>query len=246
MTLSRSISCEIEDAEIVRLDRLVQIGRFVSSFSHEINNCLQVIAGLTELAIDTDGVPPDVAAKLERILHQANRGSGSVRALLTFARERSATVEMSDLARLAEGVLTLRQYPLGRLRIATRFDRAEGQRFVVVGAQRELEQMVLALVLNAEQALAAEEHGPRQLSLACESDARHVSLRVTDNGSGIAPEVERVMFDPFVSGFRDEDLPGLGLAAAQAIALRYGGVIVAGPGPERGTTMTVRLPTARS
>src|SRR5215831_18959634 len=97
MIPSRSVSCDIDEAAIVRLDRLVQVGRFVSSFSHEINNCLQVIAGLAELAIDTEGVPPEVIAKLERILSQANRGSSSVQALLAFARERGTTISRTDL-----------------------------------------------------------------------------------------------------------------------------------------------------
>ena len=45
--------------------------------------------------------------------------------------------------------------------------------------------MILALVLNAERALAGQEQGPRQLSISCDGDDDHVWLRVTDNGAGL-------------------------------------------------------------
>jgi two-component system C4-dicarboxylate transport sensor histidine kinase DctB len=234
---------DIDESTLVRLDRLVQVGRFVSAFAHEINNCLQVIAGLAELAIDEPGLPSPVAGKLERVLAQANKGGGSVRGLLAFARERTSAVGRTDLADLAEGVLALREYPLGRLRAGVRLDRQPGRRSEVVGSPLELEQMILALVLNAERALAGVP-GKRQLTVACEGDDEQVRVHVTDNGAGIAPDVRAAMFEPFVTGFADEDYPGLGLAAARVIATRYGGEIGAADGPDGGTTISVRFPRA--
>ncbi len=243
MSTDVSRACEVSESALIRLDRLVQTGRFVSSFAHEINNCLQVIAGLAELAIDEPAMPAAVRSKLERIMGQAARGSGSVRALLAFARERTAAVETTDLASLAEGVLALRQYPLGRMRAEVQFERSADERCRVVGSPLQLEQLILALVLNAERALTTAD-GPKRLDVVCRVDDQRVRLEVSDNGRGIDAAVQPSMFEPFVSGGGDES-PGIGLAAARAIATLHGGEVTAEPRPDGGTTMVVTLPRAQ-
>src|SRR5262249_38953837 len=132
---------------------------------------------------------------------------------------------------------------LGRLRVEVRLDRQSGRRSDVVGSPLELEQMVLALVLNAEHALASVQ-GKRQLVIACDGDDESVRLHVSDNGAGIVASVQERMFEPCVTGAADEEYPGLGLTAARAIAKRYGGEISAAAEEGGGTRMSVRFPRA--
>jgi signal transduction histidine kinase len=235
------VPCEVDEAALVRLDHLLQVGRFMPTFAHEVNNCLHVISGLAELAQEADGLPPSVAHKLGRIIEQAGRASGSIRRVIAFARERGTAPVGLNLGAIVADAVALRHYPLSRLNADVRIDREPGQPLDVLGSPRELEQLVLALVLNAEQALFQIEP-PRRLTLALGADDHMVSLRVSDNGAGVPLSMQDTIFEPFTSGPAQEEASGLGLAAARLIAEGHGGHISIEDRAEGGATFLVRLP----
>lgn len=81
------------------------------------------------------------------------------------------------------------------------------------------------------------------------ADSGHVVLEIADDGTGIAPELLPRVFDAFTQGRQGLDRKqgglGLGLAIAQQLIVAHGGTIEArSPGPDRGTTIVVRLPRA--
>jgi signal transduction histidine kinase len=245
MSASRFVHCDVSEAALVRLDHLLQVGRFMATFAHEVNNCLHVISGMAELAQEAEGLPPSVAHKLTRIIEQSTRASGSIRHVIAFARERSTATVRIDFGALVEDAVALRRYPLSRLSVEVAVDRQQGSPFEVLGSPRELEQLVLALLLNAEQSL-AQVPTPRQLSivLAGDEDGHEdmVSLRVSDNGTGIDAVIRESMFQPFVSGLAQSEQAGLGLTVARLIVERHGGHIASEPASGGGATFLVRLP----
>jgi two-component system sensor histidine kinase HydH len=100
------------------------------------------------------------------------------------------------------------------------------------------EKVLLNLMLNAEDAMP--EGGT--LTLQARSDEEAVALEVIDTGCGMAPELARQAFRPFVTGKPGGN--GLGLATAQKIVAAHGGTIDVQSEPGRGTKFTIRLPVA--
>ncbi|MCL5996333.1 MAG: sensor histidine kinase, partial [Chloroflexi bacterium] len=79
-----------------------------------------------------------------------------------------------------------------------------------------------------------------------------VCLRVSDTGTGIAPEHLPFIFDRFYRadpsrqrGGDNDDSSGLGLAIAKAIVEAHGGSIGVDSTPECGTTFSICLPVVR-
>jgi two-component system sensor histidine kinase BaeS len=87
------------------------------------------------------------------------------------------------------------------------------------------------------------------VTVSCHRAGTWVEYAVLDTGEGIAPEHLPHIFDRFYRGDTARDRQhggsGIGLAIAKAFAEAHGGGIVAtSAGPERGSTFTVRLPSA--
>ncbi len=75
--------------------------------------------------------------------------------------------------------------------------------------------------------------------------AHHVELSVHDQGAGIAPDVRKRLFQPFVRGIAGNNTGrsvGLGLFITRAIVEAHGGTVTCQSEPGRGTTFTVLLP----
>jgi signal transduction histidine kinase len=99
-----------------------------------------------------------------------------------------------------------------------------------------LEQLFLNLLLNAAEAL---DRGGAA-SILIDPQESEISVRIRDNGSGMAPEVRARVFEPLFST-RAEGT-GLGLPIARRIAVAHGGEIRVESAPGSGTTVEVRLP----
>jgi signal transduction histidine kinase len=106
-----------------------------------------------------------------------------------------------------------------------------------------LQQIVLNLLSNAIKFTAA----GGQITLSAESDGGFVTLRVSDTGAGIAPDLLPHVFERFwqadTSPTRKHSGIGLGLTISRQLVELHGGTIeVASAGEDQGTTITVRLP----
>jgi CheY-like chemotaxis protein len=127
----------------------------------------------------------------------------------------------------------------------------------VLGNAQQLEQVILNLVLNARDAIAAE----GRITLASgrvEFDARslesrpwarpgeYLTLEVADTGEGMTPEVAGRVFDPFFTTKEPGRGTGLGLAVAYSILKGHGGHIEARSEPGRGSRFTVYLPLGQA
>ena len=100
--------------------------------------------------------------------------------------------------------------------------------------------MFNGLIANAIEAMPS--GGELDVEQRVTRDKRYVEIKITDTGPGIAPEQKQMVFQPFVTT-KSAGL-GLGLALAQRIVERHGGVIDLVRGKPRGTVAKIRLPVA--
>lgn len=228
-----------------RLERLdAHRTEVITTVVHELKNPLAAILGNLEMVRDDPTV-------IDRA-HQAIQASGErmlalVQDMLTLTRLREpATVEHVpvDLTAVVVAVVDQLAAQAGRAGVGVDLSGARpGVR--VTGDGEELEQLVLNLASNA---IKFSDAGDMvRLEVGTDPDGRAV-LRVTDEGIGISPEDREGLFTEFDRGTDPEARrrpgSGLGLAIAGRVAERHGGRIEVGSQPGRGSTFTVRLPSA--
>jgi two-component system, NtrC family, sensor kinase len=215
---------QLSDERLRHLNRQAMVGQFVSGVAHELNNPLQVVAGLVELLQGRTDLPADVLAKLDKIGTHATRATETIRNLLSFARDSRSERMRIDLRRTVDHALMLRRYQQARARVVAVVDLAPEGVCLVNGSGQQLEQLVLNLIINAEQALGETPDGTeRKLTLRLWNEDGKVRLMVHDNGAGIPAERRAAAFEPFVSSQPESECPGLGLPVSQGIAASHGG-----------------------
>lgn len=229
--------------DLITLNRSATVARLVSGVFHELNNALQVIGGTAELLQDMPGLPDAVIKGLQRIHGQNARAASAISEVMTFARQRTdarGRVNVRDVATRAVG---LRSYAISRARLAIAFNPPKNGQVSVDGSATLLQQAVLNLIVNAEQALAGRTDGAIQVEM--DLPQGWVVLSVSDNGPGVDPAVADRMFEPFVTTKAREEASGLGLAVARQIAELHGGTLSLET-RGAGACFALRLPAAQT
>jgi C4-dicarboxylate-specific signal transduction histidine kinase len=113
----------------------------------------------------------------------------------------------------------------------------------IAGDALLLQQALLNIVVNAEQAMATRP-GPRRLELRTRMAGRRwIAIQISDNGPGLAPEALPRLFEPFFTTKEVGQGTGLGLAIAYGIVQEHEGRLVATNRPGGGALFTIELPT---
>ena len=229
-------------------EKLSAMGTLLAGVAHELNNPLAIVMGRAGLLYEkSEGRQLQNDAR--RILESAERCGRIVRTFLNMARQKPPSrspVQLGDIVRAASDMLgyTLRSHGI-RLDLQL----AEGMPAVQADAD-QLGQVVLNLVVNAQQALESAQGVRRlQVSTGVEDLAPgrepHVWLRVTDNGPGVPAAVRERLFEPFFTTKAAGFGTGLGLSVSRSIALEHGGELVlesAEPDFEGGACFRMSLP----
>jgi two-component system NtrC family sensor kinase len=235
-------------AQLVQSEKLSAIGQLVAGVAHELNNPLTSIIGYTQLVQEVIMQTPAWASAAEgmlddinRVLSESDRAARIVRTLLTFARRQSSERTRTDVADLCRRVLALRAYDHQVRSLVVTAEFAEPLPPVYVD-DGQIQQAVLNLVLNAEQAMKDEAAPQLGLHAVAEPESSTVLVSVSDNGHGIAPEDLPRVFDPFFTTRGVGEGTGLGLSIVYGIVRDHGGQVWAGSGIDGRTTFFVRLP----
>ena len=211
--------------QLLQSEKMAALGQTISGVAHELNNPLATILSWAERLAER---PADDKARrgLEVILGEAERAARIVRNLLTFARKRQSTRMMVDLNDIVRDTLALRAYEPRTADITVTEALAPGLPEVFADGH-QVKQVMLNLVINAEQAMLAAQR-PRQ----CSPCGRGTSPIATPSCSrsptmdpGIAEEAQGKVFDPFYTTKEVGKGTGLGLSVAYAIVQEHGGRI---------------------
>jgi len=237
-------------AQLLQSEKLSAIGQLVAGVAHELNNPLTSVIGYAQLLGEELGEarsvadlrpPVELARDLRRIIDESERAARIVRNLLAFARRQTAARAPIDTSELVARVLSLRAYDLRLNAIELSTDYEPGLPPVVADAG-QIQQALLNLILNAEQAMRG--RAVRRLSVAVHFDPESsaIDLSVTDTGHGIEESSLRRIFDPFFTTRDVGDGTGLGLSICYGIVRDHGGQIQVESRLHAGTTFSVQLP----
>jgi len=228
-------------------DRLSLVGQLAGGIAHDFNNLLSVMLTYASM-LEESITDPAVRADLQTITRAATSASQLTRQLLMFSRRELVTPTVIDpVARIRNLERILRRMMGERIELVSHIaDRVP--HVLIDGAQ--LEQIVINLVVNARDAII--DHGRVDLRVSrCRLDAREVAqlppgpyalLEVEDTGTGMAPEVQAHIFEPYFTTKGLLQGSGLGLATVHAIVAQARGEIAVTSEVGRGTTFRIYLP----
>ncbi len=249
--LSDATQFKTLEAQFVQSQKMQAIGQLAGGVAHDFNNLLTAISGHCDLLLlRHDKADPDYA-DLVQINQNANRAASLVGQLLAFSRKQTLKPRVIDLRDTLSDLTHLLNRLVGeKVRLSLGHDpdlppiRAD---------KRQLEQVIMNLVVNARDAMPA----GGEIRIATETlvldealrrdratvvPGRYVVVRVSDEGSGIAPEQLPKIFEPFFTTKRQGEGTGLGLSTAYGIVKQTGGFIFCDSVPGAGTTFTLFFP----
>jgi two-component system cell cycle sensor histidine kinase/response regulator CckA len=243
------------EAQFVQSQKMQAIGQLAGGVAHDFNNLLTAISGHCDLLLLRHDEGDDDFADLIQIHQNANRAASLVGQLLAFSRKQHLNPERLDLRETLSD--------LGHL-----LNRLVGERVTLVhnhaddlppvrADRRQLEQVVMNLVVNARDAMS----GAGEIRIATHvrtqdhrvtrdraeiPPGRYAVISIADTGCGIPADRIGKVFEPFFTTKRPGEGTGLGLSTAYGIVKQTGGFIFIDSTPGKGTTFEVLLPAAEA
>jgi PAS domain S-box-containing protein len=228
-------------------DRLIAAGMLASGVAHEINNPLTYVFGNLELIRrklrDFPQVEPHLAPSIAHIVDGVERIRDVVADLRAFARPEEEVITRIEPRTVCDAAIRIVS-SLVRHRATVTTDYADDTPAVRANESR-LGQVLINLIVNASHAMPERSATDNHIRVSTRRlPGGEAALVVTDNGSGIAPEIQARLFDPFFTTKAAGEGTGLGLAVCQSIVASLEGRIEVDSAPGRGATFTVVLPAA--
>ncbi|HEX4947843.1 MAG TPA: ATP-binding protein, partial [Blastocatellia bacterium] len=238
------------NAAILHAEKLAGLGRLASGVVHEINNPLATIAACTEalqMRVDEVAALPeetrtDFREYLKLVHDEAFRCKGITNSLLEFARQRESEKTPQEINNLVEQTLRLVKHHPKLKQLQLIVELRDGLPKIKAN-EGQIKQVFLAIVTNACDAVDETTGQVRICTDRFKCDGQeYVGVEFTDNGCGIAPEIQAKIFEPFVTTKPFGQGTGLGLAVCYGIVSDHGGKIEVISQVGQGTTMRVLLP----
>ncbi len=231
--------------ELIHVERIASLGKLSSSVAHEINNPLSGILVYNKLIYKQLNTGEFYHPKKESILKnlkliesETKRCGDIVKGLLDFSRKDREDFEPIQLHPLLDETYRLMTHSIKMADSSFKTDyRATVDN--VVCSPNQIKQACVALVVNASEAV--HEQGEIVIST-FNPDADHISLAISDNGSGISESDMPHIFEPFFSTKHNTSGIGLGLSIVHGIVENHKGKIEVDSEPNKGTTITITLP----
>jgi len=230
-------------SEVAHMSRFTALGEMASTLAHEINQPLTAIAnylkGCRRILDRLPEVPelPLLQEAVEQAAGQALRAGDVIRRLREFVARGETERGVESIARLIEeaSALALVGARERGVHVSFAFDPSAPS---VVADRIQIQQVVLNLIRNAIEAM--QESARRELAVTTRRRGEDmVEITVSDTGSGLAPEVAKRLFQPFVT--TKSAGMGVGLSICRTIVEAHGGRIWAEPAPGGGSRFIFTL-----
>jgi C4-dicarboxylate-specific signal transduction histidine kinase len=231
-------------SELAHVARLTTMGELTASIAHEVKQPITAAVTSAQTALRwLEAQPPEleeVREALSRIVRAGKRAGdviGRIRALVTKEPPRKEPVEINVAIR---EVVELTRGEAVKARVSVRTDLAEGLP-LIEGDHVQLQQVILNLIINGIEAMAADGDGSRELLISTNRDGTGaVSVSVADTGPGLTAEGLKQLFAAFYTT-KPGGL-GLGLSICRSIIEAHEGRLWASANDPHGARFEFTLP----
>jgi signal transduction histidine kinase len=237
--------------DLVRVDRLAEMGRMAAGIVHELKNPVSVInqaAGWGAVVVsDNKDLNSDDRQELSSTFHeieqQTERCKKITNQILDFVRESGPEKKAFDVIGLIEDTLRYLEPELKfpPISVARRY---ATEACSIVSDYKLLQQVLVNLISNAVYAIREKRPACGQIEVSLQQEDKTVSIAIADNGAGIPQDKQRDVFRLFFTTKPIGKGTGLGLPISKNIMHKLGGEITFRSIPGEGTEFRLTLPAA--
>jgi PAS domain S-box-containing protein len=241
------------EIQLRQSQKMEAMGTLAGGIAHDFNNILSAILGYGELAQKAAPATGAMRRYLDNVMQAGGRAKALVERILAFSRSGVGERGLINVqAVIGETLELLAASVPPNVRVEQRLDAGDA---AIMGDVTQLHQVAMNLLTNALQAM--KDGGVLAVQLQLHDIAQHrdvshghlaagpyVCLRVSDTGSGIAPDVLERMFDPFYTTKGIGEGTGLGLSLVHGIVADLGGAIDVRSVLGQGAAFSIWLPTS--
>lgn len=251
--LSDATKLKTLEAQFVQSQKMQAIGQLAGGVAHDFNNLLTAISGHCDLLLLRHKPKDQSYADLMQINENASRAAALVAQLLAFSRKQTLRPEHLNIRDMLSDFTHLLNRLVGeKVELSLEFDPSAR---TVRADKRQLEQVLMNLVVNARDSMPKGggiviSTSKKRISEPYSRDrvvvepGQYVSIKVTDQGCGIAADKLQKIFEPFYTTKRTGEGTGLGLSTVYGIVKQTGGYIFVDSELGQGTEFTLLLPTS--
>ena len=237
------------EAKLLQSKKIESLGQLAAGVAHDFNNLLTVIQGHVDLLHDSE-LNEQQKSSVRQIDKTVALATENTRQILSFGRQQALSLQEVELGEMIKEM----QPRLLQLIDAQQMNiKAEEAPIHVSIDPAQLERCIINLVVNARDAapngeisihLHTGRYDGKVAVTALESAIRFGVITISDTGSGIDPEIQERIFDPYFSTKASNQGTGLGLSVVLGIIQQHGGFVDVVSAPGQGTSFSVFLPLA--
>lgn len=223
--------------------RLVAMGEMASSLAHELNQPLSAIASYTTGCLNKleagKATADELSGVLRKMAAQSQRAGRIIRQVYDFIRKREPKQEWCALTEVVDDAVTLFE-PQAKKHGVRIERRIQGGLPEVLADPTMLEQVMLNLLRNADEAMTGSPAAQRRIAVSVFRENEHLVVRVADKGPGVVPEIIDKLFTAFFTT-KDEGM-GMGLSICRSIIEFHHGRLSVENAPDGGAVFLFTLP----
>jgi len=229
-------------SELLHVTRMTAMGQMSSALAHELNQPLTAILSYANAASKMAGMPgiapTELKETLAKLAEQTTRAGEIIRRLRAFVEKREPNRTRENLNKLVDESVRLGLVGVRDAGVQVRVQLDPEVSDAIID-RIEIQQVLVNLMRNAVEAMQGSPR--RELVVSTNRDNEDfVSVSVSDTGPGLAPEVAKRLFQPFVS--TKAQGMGMGLNICRTIIEAHGGRLWADSNPGGGATFRFRVP----
>jgi CheY-like chemotaxis protein len=238
------------EERLQRAEKLEAVGQLAGGLAHDFNNLTGVILGYCEV-LQEQPLPAAARQAVDHIQRASTSARNLMQRLMALSRQQTPQPEMLDLNSIVKQMQILFQGMAGTdIEIRSVLGRELG---AIQADPIQVEQVLMNLVINARDAMTSGGKITVETSNVVIDPAQpdyplllapgpYVRLLVSDTGTGIAPEVQAYLFEPFFSTKPAGKGTGLGLSTVFSIVKQNGGAIDVSTRQGKGSVFKVYFP----
>ena len=255
LEIGRDVTTELKaEKRLQQAQKLEAIGTLSGGIAHDFNNILSGILGYAELSLMYKGSPSETEQYARAIIRASERARDLVSQILTFSRQTDVVLRpLLPKTIIHEALTLLRASIPAMINIESKLSSDSA----IMAEPTQLHQVVMNLFTNAVHAI-GENVGIIKLELEDFmvdeaftkmhpdiTQGKHVLIRISDTGGGIAPENLDRLFEPFFTTKAQGEGTGLGLSVVHGIVKELKGIVTIYSEVGKGTVFNVIIPCVK-
>jgi len=223
---------------LVQSEKMAAVGTLSAGLAHEVKNPLSAVLGYAQLSKRKLARPEIVKKNLDIIENETRRCNEIIDNLMQFSRQEKddfTNIFVNDVVQNSIDIFD-HQLGLNDVRVQTEL---ETDNSMIFGNANQLQQVLMNLAINAQQAMGSD---GGTLEVKTSHDESAVYIIVSDTGPGIDEEIADRIFEPFFTTKPAGDGTGLGLSVTYAIIRDHKGDIQIDRSDSGGARFTIQLP----